>query len=76
MLCSEKLGERHNDPFYAELERDICSAVNELGVGPMGLGGATTVLDVFVETAPCHIASLPVALNIQCHSARHGVCRL
>lgn len=71
-----RIGERHGDPYYADLERDLFTAVNKLGVGPMGLGGSTTVLDVFVEVAPCHIASLPVALNIQCHSDRHGVCRL
>jgi fumarate hydratase subunit alpha len=65
-------GERHADPFYADLEMELLAGVNALGIGPMGLGGATTALDVFIETAPCHIASLPLAVNIQCHSARHG----
>ena len=65
------IGNRHNDPFYAELETELLLKINELGIGPMGLGGRSTALDVFLETAPCHIASLPVAANIQCHSARH-----
>lgn len=66
------IGERHPDPFYAGMEIELLDRINALGIGPMGLGGATTALDVFIETAPCHIASLPVAVNIQCHSARHG----
>ena len=66
------VGERNNDPYYACLEEELLVQINELGVGPMGLGGDTTALEVFVETAPCHIASLPVAINIQCHAARHG----
>ena len=65
------LGSRHPDPFYAKLEDDLLAEVNRLGVGPQGLGGTTTSLDVHVEVHPCHIASLPVAVNIQCHSARH-----
>ncbi len=56
----------------AELERDILSTVNATGVGPMGLGGVTTALAVHVERHPCHIASLPLALNVQCHAARHA----
>jgi fumarate hydratase subunit alpha len=59
------------DPDVAELERDILERVNRLGIGPQGLGGRTTALAVHVETYPCHIASLPVAVNMQCHSARH-----
>lgn len=55
----------------AELEREILTKVNRLGIGPMGLGGRTTALAVHVESQPAHIASLPVAVNIQCHSARH-----
>jgi fumarate hydratase subunit alpha len=65
------LGQRHPDPYYAALEEELLSAVNRLGIGPAGLGGTTTSLDVHVEVHPCHIASLPVAVNIQCHSARH-----
>ena len=66
-----KIGERHRDPYYAEMEEEILRRVNELGIGPMGLGGKTTALDVHIETYPCHIASLPVAVNIQCHANRH-----
>jgi fumarate hydratase subunit alpha len=65
------LGHRNNDEYYAQLETDILSRINALGLGPQGLGGDTTALAVSVETAPCHIASLPVAINIECHSHRH-----
>lgn len=61
----------HPDPEVAELEREILEAVNRLGIGPMGFGGRVTALAVHVESFPCHIASLPVAVNLQCHSARH-----
>lgn len=60
-----------SDPEVRRLEEEIKAACNKLYVGPMGLGGDTTVLDVFINTVPCHIASLPVALNIQCHANRH-----
>jgi fumarate hydratase subunit alpha len=53
------------------MERQLCEKINALGVGPQGLGGDTTALAVQIETAPCHIASLPVAVNIECHSHRH-----
>ncbi len=66
-----KLGTRNNDSFYAQLERDLLEKINRLGVGPAGLGGDTTALDCMIEFAPCHIASLPVAVNIECHSHRH-----
>ena len=65
------LGQRNSDEFYAQLEADLLSRINALGLGPQGLGGDTTALAVMVETAPCHIASLPVAVNIECHSHRH-----
>jgi fumarate hydratase subunit alpha len=65
------LGARHVDPFYARMEGDLLERINALGVGPQGLGGDTTALGVLIETAPCHIASLPVAVNIECHSHRH-----
>jgi len=65
------LNQRNSDKFYAELETDLLSAINTLGSGPQGLGGDTTALACLVETAPCHIASLPVAVNIECHSHRH-----
>jgi fumarate hydratase subunit alpha len=64
------VGERHPDPYYAALEEDLLKQINALGVGPMGYGGNVTALDVHIETAPCHIASLPAAVNLQCHAAR------
>lgn len=65
-----KIGDRNPDAEVAELERELLEAVNALGVGPQAVGGTTTALDVFVETYPTHITALPVAVNIQCHSAR------
>ena len=70
------LGERNPDPFIAELETELTEKINALGIGPMGLGGDTTVLDVFVEVYPCHIASMPLSINVQCHAARHGKIEL
>jgi fumarate hydratase subunit alpha len=66
------LGERHADPFYAEVEDELLRRVNNTGVGPQGLGGRVTALDVHVEVYPCHIASLPAAVNLNCHATRHG----
>jgi len=66
------IGQRHADPFYAELESEILTEINQLGIGPQAFGGICTALEVFVEIRPCHIASLPVAVNIQCHAARHA----
>lgn len=65
-----RTGERHPDPYYAGLEEELLSSVNALGIGPMGYGGNTTALDVRIEAAPCHIVSLPVAVNMQCHASR------
>ncbi len=65
------VGERHPDPFYAAIETELLEKVNKMGIGPVGLGGRTTAFDLFVEAAPCHIASLPVAVNLACHSNRH-----
>jgi fumarate hydratase subunit alpha len=65
------LGQRHPDPRFAAVEEEILQRVNKLGIGPMGLGGRISVLDVHVEIFPCHIASMPVAVNMQCHAARH-----
>ena len=65
------LGDRNPDPELAKIEEEILARINKLGIGPMGYGGDTTSLDVFLEIEPCHIASLPVAVNIQCHAARH-----
>jgi fumarate hydratase subunit alpha len=63
-------------PEVAALEAELLEAVNATGVGPMGLGGRTTALAVHVERHPCHIASLPLALNVQCHAARHVTASL
>ena len=66
-----KVAEPNPDPEIAELEREILAQVNALGIGPLGFGGTTTALVVHAEVMPTHIASLPVAVNLQCHSARH-----
>lgn len=65
------IGEFNKDPEVTELEKEILRQVNNLGIGPMGYGGRTTALAVHIEVLHCHIASLPVAVNLQCHSARH-----
>ena len=66
-----EVGSVNPDPRLAELEDEIERRCNALGIGPAGLGGTITVIDVFVEELPAHIASMPVAVNMQCHSARH-----
>lgn len=63
--------ERNPDPFWAELEQQLLKEINELGIGPQGFGGKTTALCVNIEQYPAHIASLPVAVNINCHVTRH-----
>jgi len=59
------------DPILALLEKEWLGEINKLGVGPMGFGGSTTAIAVKIAAFPCHIASLPVAINIQCHASRH-----
>lgn len=66
-----EVGSANLDPELAALEKELLQAVNDLGIGPQGLGGRITALAVHVIMQPCHIASLPVAVNIQCHAARH-----
>jgi fumarate hydratase subunit alpha len=66
-----KVGQPSPDPEIARLEKDTLTKVNELGIGPMGFGGSTTALAVHALVWPTHIVSLPVAVNLQCHSARH-----
>lgn len=66
-----RLDQPHPDPEIAAREQELLEAINGLGIGPMGLGGKTTSLGVKINVAPCHIASLPLAVNIQCHSSRH-----
>ncbi len=65
-----KIGERHTDPEIAALETEWLEEVNRLGIGPAGLGGRVTALDLFIEVFPRHIATFPVAVNIQCNAAR------
>jgi fumarate hydratase subunit alpha len=65
------IGSKHPNPFYANLEAELLEKVNKLGIGPQGFGGTQTALAVHVETHPCHIASFPAAVNINCHVARH-----
>ncbi len=65
------IGSRNSDERYAKLEEELLSEINASGVGPQGLGGRVTALGVQVETFPCHIASLPVAVNVNCHASRH-----
>ena len=65
------LGQKSPDPQLAEMEKDILTRVNNLGIGPQGLGGRITALAVHVEMIPCHIASFPMAVNINCHAHRH-----
>lgn len=60
------------NPYYAELETQLLNKINTLGIGPQGLGGRTTALSVAIEVLPTHIAGLPCAVNINCHSARHA----
>ncbi len=65
------INDRNNNPKIARLEEELLAAINKLGIGPMGVGGTTTSLAVKINTYPCHIASLPVAININCHASRH-----
>jgi len=65
------LGTKNPDPELDRLEKEILSLINKLGIGPQGLGGRTTSLAVHIRLLPCHIASLPVAVNVQCHASRH-----
>ncbi|MDR3325682.1 MAG: fumarate hydratase [Spirochaetaceae bacterium] len=65
------VGERNKNPRYAALEEQLLSAINDLGIGPLGMGGRITALDVHIQEYPCHVTALPIALNFQCHAARH-----
>ena len=70
--CARDITSVNPDPRYAALEEELLAMINKTGIGPQGLGGRTTALKVHVEWAPTHIASLPVAVNINCHAARHA----
>jgi len=65
------VGSHNPDPMYAKLEEELLTEINKLGIGPQGLGGRTTALAVNIEYAPCHIASMPVAVNLNCHVGPH-----
>jgi fumarate hydratase subunit alpha len=69
-LLRKPLGSHNPDPFYADMERRLLERINNLGIGPQGMGGRITALAVQVESFPCHIASMPAAVNIECHSHR------
>ena len=76
-LCAKRaaardIGTRNQDPRYAAFEDELLTLINKTGIGPQGLSGETTAVAVHVEWAPTHIASLPVAVNINCHAARHA----
>lgn len=66
------LNEKNKDLFWAEIEEELLNRINNLGIGPGGLGGRTTALSVHIETFPVHIAGLTLAINIQCCAVRHG----
>lgn len=65
------VGSHNPHPMYAKLEAELLEEINKLGIGPQGFGGRTTALGVNIEFAPCHIASLPVAVNLNCHVGPH-----
>ncbi len=71
----EPVGQRNSDEFYAEIEEDLLNKINSTNIGPMGLGGKATCMDVKINPYASHIASLAVAVNIQCHVARHQVVK-
>jgi fumarate hydratase subunit alpha len=70
------VGSAHPDARVAAMEDELLEKINALGIGPQGLGGSTTALDVFIEEMPCHIASMPMAVNVQCHAQRHKTVEL
>lgn len=70
------LTQPNSDPFYADLEQQLLTEINALGIGPQGFGGQTTCLGVSIETAPTHVASLPVAVNVSCHVTRRATVNL
>jgi fumarate hydratase subunit alpha len=65
------LTEPNPDPKWAKVEEELLEKINNIGIGPQGFGGLTTALAVHILHKPCHIASMPVAVNVQCHAARH-----
>ena len=69
-----EIDDENSDPILAKLEKELLDEINLLGVGPMGFGGTVTCIGVKINAYPCHVASLPVAINIQCHASRHKSC--
>ena len=70
------LDQPNPDPYYAEMEARLLAGVNALGTGPQGFGGAATALGLAIETAPTHVAGLPVAVNVSCHATRRATAEL
>lgn len=70
------LDQPNPDPYYAEMEARLLAGVNALGTGPQGFGGAATALGLAIETAPTHVAGLPVAMNVSCHATRRATAEL
>lgn len=70
------IGESNPNPNYAVLEKELLEEINDMGIGTLGMGGTVTALDVHIEYYPCHITSLPVAVNLQCHASRHATAQL
>ena len=73
---TRECGTHSEDPMLADMETELLERINDLGVGPQGLGGRTTALAVHIEQMPTHIAGLPVAVNMQCHAARHKIATI
>jgi len=71
-----EVGKASTDPNWAQVEKELLDEINGLGIGPQGLGGITTAIGVHILVEPCHIACLPVAVNIQCHANRHKTITL
>jgi len=71
-----EIGSLHSEPRLAAMEAELLERINALGIGPQGLGGSITALAVFIEEMPCHIASMPMAVNVQCHAQRHKTVEL
>lgn len=74
-LC-RPISQSHPDAYYAQLEKDLLDEVNRIGIGPQGFGGNATALAVMIETAPTHIAGLPLAINVGCHVTRHASAKI
>jgi fumarate hydratase subunit alpha len=66
------IGSRNPRPHYARMEEELLRNINNLGIGPLGMGGRVTALAVHIEHFPCHITTLPVAVNLQCHASRYA----